>query len=90
MTNLSRWDGWRARRGCCQARCGRLSGTFGEGPVTVRSKPASQNDVTLLIIKPLIVTGLRISKLTNLKVRDVSPDGGQILLNGKGGKPTPT
>ena len=46
----------------------------------------SQNDVTTLIIKLLIVTGLRISELTNLKVRDVSPDGGQILVNGKGSK----
>ena len=44
---------------------------------------ASQNAVTLLIIKLLIVTGLRISELTNLKVRDVSPDGGQILVRGK-------
>jgi len=42
--------------------------------------------VTLLIIKLLIVTGLRISELTNLKVRDVSPDAGQIRVNGKGSK----
>ncbi len=65
----------------------------GEGPMAMRSKPgsdaaasASQDRVTLLIIKLLIVTGLRISELTNLKVRDVSPDGGQILVNGKGSK----
>ena len=32
------------------------------------------------------MTGLRISELTNLKVRDISPDGGQILVNGKGSK----
>lgn len=44
--------------------------------------PTSQNAVTLLIIKLLIVTGLRISELTNLKVRDVSPDGGQIFVRG--------
>ena len=48
--------------------------------------PASQSAVTTLIIKLLIVTGLRISELTNLKVHDVSPDGGQILVNGKGSK----
>ena len=47
---------------------------------------ASEDGITLLIIKLLIVTGLRISELTNLKVRDVSPDGGQILVNGKGSK----
>jgi len=47
---------------------------------------ASQSAVTFLIIKLLIVTGLRISELTNLKVRDVSPDGSQILVNGKGSK----
>ena len=65
----------------------------GDGPIAVRSKPsaedaapASEIAVTLLIIKLLIVTGLRISELTNLKVRDVSPDGGQILVNGKGSK----
>ncbi|WP_371228088.1 tyrosine-type recombinase/integrase [Roseovarius sp. 2305UL8-3] len=43
-------------------------------------------DVTILIIKLLIVTGLRISELTNLKVGDVSSDGGQILVRGKGSK----
>ncbi|WP_299749606.1 tyrosine-type recombinase/integrase [uncultured Tateyamaria sp.] len=48
--------------------------------------PAWEDGVTLLIIKLLIVTGLRISELTNLKVRDVSPDGGQILVQGKGSK----
>ena len=47
---------------------------------------ASKNDVTTLIIKLLIVTGLRISELTNLKVRDVSPDGCQSLVTGKGSK----
>ena len=65
----------------------------GERASAARSTPgadaaalASQNAVTLLIIKLLIVTGLRISELTNLKVRDVSPDGGQILVRGKGSK----
>lgn len=64
-----------------------------ESPIAVRSKPSaddtaptSQNAVTVLIIKLLIVTGLRISELTNLKIRDVSPDGGQILVNGKGNR----
>jgi integrase/recombinase XerD len=47
---------------------------------------ASQDGVTFLIIKLLIVTGLRISELTNAKVRDVSPNGGQILVHGKGSK----
>lgn len=50
------------------------------------STPISEIAVTLLIIKLLIVTGLRISELTNLKVSDVSPDGGQILVQGKGSK----
>lgn len=65
----------------------------GDGAIAARSTPgadaaapASQDRVTLLIIKLLIVTGLRISELTNVKVRDVSPDGGQILVNGKGSK----
>ncbi|MEM8970794.1 MAG: tyrosine-type recombinase/integrase [Pseudomonadota bacterium] len=64
-----------------------------EASKSVRTKPgaddaapASQDGVTLLIIKLLIVTGLRISELTNVKVRDVSPDGGQILVHGKGSK----
>ncbi|MEL7281444.1 MAG: tyrosine-type recombinase/integrase [Pseudomonadota bacterium] len=66
---------------------------YGESQSAVRpmsgtdsNTPASQSTVTLLIIKLLIVTGLRISELTNLKVRDVSLDGGQILVSGKGGK----
>lgn len=49
-------------------------------------KLASQIAVTLLVIKLLIVTGLRIGELTNLKLRDVSPDGGEILVRGKSGK----
>jgi len=51
-----------------------------------KAAATSQDAVTLLIIKLLIVTGLRISELTNVKVRDVSPDGGQILVQGKGSK----
>lgn len=65
----------------------------GDGAIAARSTqgaddaaPASQDGITLLIIKLLIVTGLRISELTNLKVRDISPDGGQILVHGKGGR----
>jgi len=65
----------------------------GERAIAARSTPgvedaalASQDGVTLLIIKLLIVTGLRISELTNLKVRDVAPDGGQFLVQGKGSK----
>jgi integrase/recombinase XerD len=65
----------------------------GDDPIAVRSKPsaddaapASEIAVTLLIIKLLIVTGLRISELTNVKVRDVSHDGSQILVRGKGNK----
>ena len=38
----------------------------------------------MLIVKRLIVTGLRISELTNRRLRDVAPDGGQILVHGKG------
>ena len=55
-------------------------------PKASEAGPPAMADVTILIIKLLIVTGLRISELTNLKVRDVSPDGGQILVNGKGSK----
>ena len=46
----------------------------------------TMGDLTVLIIKLLIVTGLRISELTNLKIRDVSPDGAQILVHGKGSR----
>jgi integrase/recombinase XerD len=58
----------------------------GSKPRAYDAAPVSQNVVTLLIIKLLIVTGLRISELTNVKVCDVSQDGGQILVNGKGSK----
>ncbi|NSY40130.1 tyrosine-type recombinase/integrase [Leisingera sp. ANG59] len=65
----------------------------GDGPIAPPSKPgehdatpASEIAVTLLIIKLLIVTGLRISELTNVRVRDISQDGGQILVRGKGNK----
>ncbi len=43
-------------------------------------------DVTILIIQLLIVSGLRISELTNLKIRDVSPDACQTFVNGKGSR----
>ena len=63
------------------------------GAIDARSSPGAdhavpdaQNAVTILIIKLLIVTGLRISELTNLKVRNVSSDGSQILVQGKGSK----
>jgi integrase/recombinase XerD len=66
---------------------------YGESQSAVRSTsgtdskaPASQSAIMLLIIKLLIVTGMRISELTNLKVRDMSPDGIQILVKGKGSK----
>jgi integrase/recombinase XerD len=49
------------------------------------AKPADQ-EITLLIIKLLIVTGLRISELTNLKIRDVSTDASQMIVRGKGNK----
>ncbi|WP_300063929.1 tyrosine-type recombinase/integrase [uncultured Roseobacter sp.] len=55
-------------------------------PGVDRAVPEAQSAVTVLIIKLLIVKGLRISELMNLKVRDVSPDGSQILVNGKGSK----
>ena len=65
----------------------------GDGPIAPRSKPgehgatpASEIAVTLLIIKLLIVTGLRISELTNVNVRDISRDAGQILVRGKGNR----
>lgn len=48
--------------------------------------PCEIQDVTILMIKLLIVTGLRISELTNLKVRDVSTDASQMIVRGKGNK----
>jgi integrase/recombinase XerD len=38
------------------------------------------------MIKLLIVTGLRISELTNLKIQDVSTDAAQMIVRGKGNK----
>ena len=38
------------------------------------------------MIKLLIVTGLRISELTTLKIRDVSTDASQMIVHGKGNK----
>ncbi len=56
-----------------------------------KARPADQafvadHEVTILMIKLLIVTGLRISELTNLKVRDVSTDAAQVIVRGKGNK----
>ncbi|WP_282048103.1 tyrosine-type recombinase/integrase [Sulfitobacter mediterraneus] len=47
---------------------------------------AADQEITILMIKLLIVTGLRISELTNLKIRDVSADTTQIIVRGKGNK----
>lgn len=47
---------------------------------------ATDQEVTILMIKLLIVTGLRISELTNLKIRDVSTDAAQMIVRGKGNK----
>lgn len=47
---------------------------------------ANDQEVTILMIKLLIVTGLRISELTNLKIRDVSTDASQMIVRGKGDK----
>ncbi|MGB5862738.1 MAG: tyrosine-type recombinase/integrase [Sulfitobacter sp.] len=47
---------------------------------------ATDQEVTILMIKLLIVTGLRISELTNLKIRDVSTDAAQMIVHGKGNK----
>ena len=56
----------------------------GNRPNTVRSMPGADDatPASEIVVTLLIVTGLRISVLTNLKIRDVSPDGGQILVNG--------
>jgi integrase/recombinase XerD len=43
-------------------------------------------DVAILIIKLLIVTGLRISELTTPRLSDDPPDGSQILMHDKGSK----
>jgi integrase/recombinase XerD len=47
---------------------------------------ATDQEVTILMIKLLIVTGLRISELTNLKIRDISTDAAQMIVRGKGNK----
>jgi len=54
------------------------TGSTGAGP--------ADQEVTLLMIKLLIVTGLRISELTALKIRDVSTDAFQMIVRGKGNK----
>ena len=43
-------------------------------------------EVTILIIKLLIVTGLRISEFTNLKVRNVTADPSQMIIRGEADK----
>ena len=53
------------------------------GPASAR---AADQEITVLMIKLLIVTGLRISELTNLKIRDVSADASQMIVRGKGNK----
>ncbi|MDF3416357.1 tyrosine-type recombinase/integrase [Sulfitobacter sp. M57] len=52
---------------------------------SANAQPADQ-EITHLIIKLLIVTGLRISELTTLKIRDVSADASQMIVRGKGNK----
>ncbi len=47
---------------------------------------ATDQEATILIIKLLIMTGLRISELTNLKIRDVSTEAAQMIVRGKGNK----
>ncbi len=54
--------------------------------LTAKPTPCAMQDVTILMIKLLIVTGLRISELTNLTIRDVSTDASQMIVRGKGGK----
>lgn len=59
------------------------------GPTNARPADqaiATDQEVTILMIKLLIVTGLRISELTNLKIRDVSTDAAQMTVRGKGNK----
>lgn len=46
----------------------------------------ADHEITILMIKLLIVTGLRISELTTLKIRDVSADAAQMIVRGKGNK----
>ena len=53
---------------------------------TAKTMPCAMQDVTILMIKLLIVTGLRISELTNLTIRDVSTDASQMIVRGKGNK----
>ena len=49
------------------------------------ARPTDQ-EVTILMIKLLIVTGLRISELTNLRLGDVTADASQMIVRGKGNK----
>lgn len=50
------------------------------------ASPCAMQDVTILMIKLLIVTGLRISELTGLNIRDVSANASQMIVRGKGNK----
>lgn len=54
--------------------------------LTAKPTPYAKQEVTILIIKLLIVTGLRISELTNLKIRNVATDASQMIVRGKGNK----
>ncbi|WP_227267726.1 tyrosine-type recombinase/integrase [Roseobacter weihaiensis] len=62
--------------------------TENEMNFALQSRPNScvMQEVTILMIKLLIVTGLRIGELTNLKIRDVSTDASQMIVRGKGNK----
>lgn len=51
--------------------------------LTAKPTPCAMQDITILMIRLLIVTGLRISELTNLKIRDVSADAAQMIVRGK-------
>lgn len=52
---------------------------------STNARPADE-EITILMIKLLIVTGLRISELTTLKIRDISADASQMIVRGKGNK----
>lgn len=67
-------------------QAGESSSVTHSTPSTNGAPSTTQNGNTLLVIKLLIVTGLRVSELTDLRVHDVSRDGGQFLVNDKGSK----
>jgi len=52
----------------------------------INSSKLSQNHTTRLIIKLMLVTGIRVGEVSSIKIKDVSTDGSTIHIIGKGNK----